>query len=99
MKRFQTSLTSFTRRLTFKAKHPTKLKSDIITENQPEPKEEKTDENKPDSKNPNLSNISDDNIQKTKELIEDIIFIHNYYEVKKLEKPNKKGKSYINDFY
>ena len=91
MKRFQTSLTSFTRRLTFKAKHPTKLKSDIITENQPESKEEKTDENKPDSKNPNLSNISDDNIKKTKELIEDIIFIHNYYEVKKLKKPNKKA--------
>jgi hypothetical protein len=40
---------------------------------------------------PNLSNISDDNIQRSTELIEDIIFIHSYYGVKKLQKPNKKS--------
>ena len=40
---------------------------------------------------PNLSNISDDNIQKSYDIIEDIIFIHSYYGVKKLQKPNKKS--------
>ena len=40
---------------------------------------------------PNLSNISDENIQKSTDIIEDIIFIHSYYGVKKLQKPNKKA--------
>ena len=86
MKRLHTSLTSFTRRLSFGSKPAKKFGGFKNTENTQESKEAKEDK----SKNPNLSNISDDNIQKTKELIEDIIFIHSYNGVKKLEKPNKK---------
>ena len=92
MKRLHTSLTSFTRRLTFKTSSSKKFGGLNNTLTEKESKVEKEKEEKEEkSKNPNLSNISDDNIQKTKELIEDIIFIHSYNGVKKLEKPNKKA--------
>ena len=86
MKRRSTSFSSFTRRLSFKSKPAMKFGKILNSEKEQDQKEVK-EEN---SKNPNLSNISDDNIHKTKELIEDIIFVHSYNGIKKLEKPNKK---------
>ena len=73
----------------FRSNSSKTLVSEFANNNKNESKQE-IEDNK-NSKNPNLSNISDDNIHKTKELIEDIIFIHNYYGVKRLEKPNKKA--------
>ena len=86
MKRLSTSITSFTRRLSFKSKPAMKFGKVLNSEKEQEQKDVKQE----DSKNPNLSNISDENIHKTKELIEDIIFVHSYNGIKKLEKPNKK---------
>ena len=73
----------------FRSNSSKTLVSEFANNNKNESKQE-IEDNK-NSKNQNLSNISDDNIHKTKELIEDIIFIHNYYGVKRLEKPNKKA--------
>ena len=87
MKRLSTSITSFTRRLSFKSKPAMKFGKVLNSEKEQEQKDVKQE----DSKNPNLSNISDENIHKTKELIEDIIFVHSYNGIKKLEKPNKKA--------
>ena len=84
MKRLQTSFTSLKRRLSFgKADSGllSRLKKTSDTPQQSKPKEN----------TPNLSNISDDNIQGSSEPIEDIIFIHSYYGVKRLQKPNKKS--------
>ena len=84
MKRLQTSFTSLKRRLSFgKADSGllSRLKKPSETPQQSKPKEN----------TPNLSNISDDNIQGSSEPIEDIIFIHSYYGVKRLQKPNKKS--------
>jgi hypothetical protein len=90
MKRLSTSLTLLTRRLSSKGRMLNIFGPSIGNF---EPEEDETTEEKEEetTKNPNLTNISDENIHKTKELIEDIIFIHNYYELKKLEKPNKKA--------
>jgi len=87
MKRLSTSISSFTKRLSFKNTQ-VKIFGANIGKNQSGSNDTKTKDTN--SKNPNLSNISDENLYKTKELIEDIIFIHNYYGVKKLQKPNKK---------
>jgi hypothetical protein len=81
MKRFTTSITTFKRRISF-GKTDMKSASTLL---KPENEPQKTQK----ENSPNLSNISDDNIQKSSELIEDIIFIHSYYGVKKLQKPNK----------
>ena len=86
MKRLQTSITSFKRRLSFGKPNESKLLF--------KPKKSTTEESQPQNTKENalnLSNISDDNIQKSSELIEDIIFIHSYYGVKRLQKPNKKS--------
>ena len=88
MKRLSTSITSFTRRLSFKSKPAMKFGKSLSSDKEQEQKEVKEENSK---NNPNLSNISDENIHKTKELIEDIIFIHSYNGIKKLEKPNKKA--------
>lgn len=87
MKRLSTSISSFTKRLSFKN---TQVKLFGTTIGKDQSGSNNTKAKDPNSKNPNLSNISDENLYKTKELIEDIIFIHNYYGVKKLQKPNKK---------
>lgn len=87
MKRLSTSISSFTKRLSFKN---TQVKLFGATIGKDQSGSNNTKAKDPNSKNPNLSNISDENLYKTKELIEDIIFIHNYYGVKKLQKPNKK---------
>ena len=87
MKRLSMPFMSLTNR--FRSNSSKTLVSEFANNNKNESKQE-IEDNK-NSKNPNLSNISDDNIHKTKELIEDIIFIHNYYGVKRLEKPNKKA--------
>lgn len=87
MKRLSTSISSFTKRLSFKN---TQVKLFGATIGKDQSGSNITKAKDPNSKNPNLSNISDENLYKTKELIEDIIFIHNYYGVKKLQKPNKK---------
>ena len=83
MKRFQTSISTFKRAITFSKSDKT-LDSNLQKPNSQSQKIQKDN-------SLNLSNISDDNIQKTSELIEDIIFIHSYYGVKKLQKPNKKS--------
>ena len=83
MKRFTTSINTFKRRFSF-GKVDMKSPSNLI---KPDIDSQKTIK----ENSPNLSNISDDNIQRSTELIEDIIFIHSYYGVKKLQKPNKKS--------
>lgn len=83
MKRFTTSISTFKRRITFGKREP-KPNSNSLKPNE-EPKKSQKENSL------NLSNISDDNIQKSSELIEDIIFIHSYYGVKRLQKPNKKS--------
>ena len=87
MKRLSTTFSTFKKRVFNIAP---RLSSDSLLFRS-ELKENKPEEKEKNPNNPNLSNITDENIHKTKELIEDIIFIHNYCEVKKLEKPNKKA--------
>ena len=84
MKRLQTSITSFKRRLSFG-----KTDSSLLSKIKKTP--ESVKQSNPKENSLKLSNISDDNIQSTSEIIEDIIFIHNYYGVKRLQKPNKKS--------
>jgi len=83
MKRFTTSINIFKRNLTI-SKEDIKSKFNFLKPNLQSQKTQK--------KNfLNLSNISDDNINKSSGPIEDIIFIHSYYGVKRLQKPNKKS--------
>ena len=70
----------------FRSNSSKTIVKEMINDNQNEAEEEKENQ-----KNPNLSNISDDNAYNKKELIEDIIFIHNLYGVRRLELPNKKA--------
>ena len=83
MKRFTTTIGTFKRHLTFGKATPN-TNNNLKKPNPEPPKTQKEN-------SLNLSNISVDNIQKSSELIEDIIFIHSYYGVKKLQKPNKKS--------
>ena len=83
MKRFTTSINTFKRHITF-SKEEIKSKFNFLKPNSDSQKTQKQN-------TLNLSNISDDNIQKSSGLIEDIIFIHSYYGVKRLQKPNKKS--------
>ena len=83
MKRFTTSINTFKRHITF-SKEEIKSKFNFLKPNFDSQKTQKQN-------TLNLSNISDDNIQKSSGLIEDIIFIHSYYGVKRLQKPNKKS--------
>ena len=83
MKRFTTSINLFKRNLTI-SKEDIKSKFNFLKPNLQSQKTQK--------KNfLNLSNISDDNINKSSGPIEDIIFMHSYYGVKRLQKPNKKS--------
>ena len=83
MKRFTTSINTFKRHLTI-SKEDIKSKFNFLKPNLQAQKNQ--------IKNfLNLSNISDDNIHKLSGPIEDIIFIHSYYGVKRLQKPNKKS--------
>ena len=90
MKRLSTSISLLTKRLSYK-NGVLNIFGPATGKIEPEVKDVNEEKKEEQSKNPNLSNISDENIHKTKELIEDILFIHNYYELKKLEKPNKKA--------
>ena len=83
MKRFQTSINTFKRAITF-SKNEGSSESLLSRLKFTALKTQK--ENKP-----NLSNISGDDVNKPSEIIEDIIFIHSYYGVKKLQKPNKRS--------
>ena len=83
MKRFTTTIGTFKRHLTFGKATPN-TNNNLKKPNPEPPKTQKEN-------SLNLSNISVDNIQKSSELIEDIIFIHSYYGVRNLQKPNKKS--------
>ena len=83
MKRFTTTIGTFKRHLTF-GKATSNTNNNLKKPNPEPPKTQKEN-------SLNLSNISVDNIQKSSELIEDIIFIHSYYGVRNLQKPNKKS--------
>lgn len=83
MKRFTTTIGTFKRHLTFGKATPN-TNNNLKKPNPEPPKTQKENFL-------NLSNISVDNIQKSSELIEDIIFIHSYYGVRNLQKPNKKS--------
>ena len=87
MKRFTTTIGTFKRHLTFGKTVPNANNNNNINIKKPNSEPPKTQK----ENSLNLSNISDDNIQKSSELIEDIIFIHSYYGVRKLQKPNKKS--------
>ena len=84
MKRFTTTIGTFKRHLTFGKAMPNT--NNNLKKPNPEPAKAQKENSL------NLSNISDDNIHKSSELIEDIIFIHSYYGVRKLQKPNKKSR-------